>query len=87
MRGLLKGIIALLIILGVVKTFQDHDVMNEANYYYNQAKNGELVQNISNFDFNNYKDLNLENFKPSDFFLSKLYNYYNTIVVSSLGHK
>lgn len=69
MRGLLKGIIALLIILGVVKTFQDHDVMNEANYYYyNQAKNGELVQNISNFDFNNYKDLNLENFKPSDFF-------------------
>ena len=33
MRGLLKGII-LLIILGVVKTFQDHDVMNEANYYY-----------------------------------------------------
>lgn len=68
MRGLLKGIIALLIILGVVKTFQDHDVMNEANYYYNQAKNGELVQNISNFDFNNYKDLILENFKPSDFF-------------------
>ncbi|MBE7332583.1 MAG: hypothetical protein E6X68_05205 [Staphylococcus haemolyticus] len=68
MRGLLKGIIALLIILGVVKTFQYHDVMNEANYYYNQAKNGELVQNISNFDFNNYKDLNLENFKPSDFF-------------------
>ena len=68
MRGLLKGIIALLIILGVVKTFQDHDVMNEANYYYNQAKNGELVQNISNFDFNNYKDLNLEKFKPSDFF-------------------
>ncbi|MCE4964285.1 hypothetical protein [Staphylococcus haemolyticus] len=68
MRGLLKGIIALLIILGVVKTFQDHDVMNEANYYYSQAKNGELVQNISNFDFNNYKDLNLENFKPSDFF-------------------
>lgn len=78
MRGLLKGIIALLIILGVVKTFQDHDVMNEANYYYNQAKNGELVQNISNFDFNNYKDLNLENFKPSDFFLSKLYNHYNS---------
>ena len=68
MRGLLKGIIALIIILGVVKTFQDHDVMIEANYYYNQAKNGELVQNISNFDFNNYKDLNLENFKPSDFF-------------------
>ena len=29
MRGLLKGIIALLIILGIVKTFQDHDVMNK----------------------------------------------------------
>ena len=85
MRGLLKGIIALLIILGVVKTFQDHDVMNEANYYYNQAKNGELVQNISNFDFNNYKDLNLENFKPSDFFYVSYIII--TIVVSSLGHK
>ena len=36
MRGLLR-IIALLIILGVVKTFQDHDV-NETSYYYNQAK-------------------------------------------------
>ncbi|WP_394868301.1 hypothetical protein [Staphylococcus borealis] len=68
MRGIFKGIIALLIILGIVKTFQDHDVMNEANYYYNQAKNGELVQNISNLDFNNYKDLNLDHFKPSDFF-------------------
>ena len=65
MRGLLKGIIALLIILGVVKTFQDHDVMNEANYYYNQAKTVNLFKIY--FDFNNYKDLNLENFKPSDF--------------------
>ena len=44
MRGLLKGIIALLIILGVVKTFQDHDVMNEANYYYNQAKTVNLFK-------------------------------------------
>ena len=44
MRGLLKGIIALLIILGVIKTFQDHDVMNEANYYYNQAKTVNLFK-------------------------------------------
>ncbi|UDI77438.1 hypothetical protein HYI43_02320 [Staphylococcus taiwanensis] len=68
MRGIIKGIITLLIILGIVKTVQDHDIINEANNYYNQAKSGELVQTISNHEFNNFKDLNLEHFKPSDFF-------------------
>lgn len=68
MKKLLKGVITVLIILGIVKTFQDHDVLNEASYYYEQAKNGQIVQDISNFDFNNVKNLDLEHLKPSDFF-------------------
>ena len=37
MKGILKGIITILIILGLVKTVQDYDLMNEANQYYNEA--------------------------------------------------
>lgn len=68
MKTLLKGVISVLIILGIVKTFQDHDILNEVSYYYEQAKSGELVQDISNLDFNNFKNLDLENLNPSDFF-------------------
>lgn len=68
MKGILKGIITILIILGIVKTVQDHDLMNEANQYYNEAKSGELIQSITHLNFNNFKDLDLCHFKPSDFF-------------------
>ncbi|OJH02136.1 hypothetical protein BL313_01940 [Staphylococcus hominis] len=68
MKGILKGIITILIILGIVKTVQDHDLMNEANQYYNEAKSGELVRSITHSNFNNFKDLDLSHFKPSDFF-------------------
>ena len=54
-ENITKGVISVLIILGIVKTFQDHDILNEASYYYEQAKSGELVQDISNLDFNNFK--------------------------------
>ncbi len=68
MKGILKGIITILIILGLVKTVQDHDLMNEANQYYNEAKSGELIQSITHPNFNNFKDLDLSHFKPYDFF-------------------
>ena len=68
MKGILKGIITILIILGLVKTVQDHDLMNAANQYYNEAKSGELIQAITHPNFNNFKDLDLSHFKPSDFF-------------------
>ncbi|MGW9856369.1 uncharacterized protein YxeA [Staphylococcus hominis] len=68
MKGILKGIITILIILGLVKTVQDHDLINETNQYYNEAKNGELIQSITHPKFNNFKDLDLSHFKPSDFF-------------------
>ena len=42
--------------------------MNEANQYYNEAKSGELIQSITHPNFNNFKDLDLSHFKPSDFF-------------------
>ena len=38
MKFLIKGAIAVVIILGVVKTFEDHDVTAEATNYYNQVK-------------------------------------------------
>lgn len=68
MKGILKGIITILIILGLVKTVQDHDLMNEANQYYNEAKSSELIRSITYPNFNNFKDLDLSHFKPSDFF-------------------
>lgn len=66
MKLLFRGIILGLILLGAVKTFHDYDLVNEVSHYYDQAKNGQLIENISNV--NNFKNLDLSNFKPSDFF-------------------
>lgn len=68
MKRILKSAIAVLILLGVVKTFQTHDVINEADRYYQQAKDGQILENISNYDINQVKDINLKQFSPSDFF-------------------
>ena len=79
MKGILKGIITILIILGLVKTVQDHDLMNEANQYYNEAKSGELIQSITHPNFNNFKDLDLSHFKPSDLAIMNkrtMYSFY-----------
>ena len=51
MKTIIKGAIAVLLILGVVKTFQDHDIVAETTNYYQQFKEGEILQNIEmNFD-------------------------------------
>ncbi len=68
MKRILKSAIAVLILLGVVKTFQTHDVINEADRYYQQAKDGQILENISNYDINQVKDIDLKKFSPSDFF-------------------
>lgn len=68
MKRILKSAIAVLILLGVVKTFQTHDVINEADRYYQQAKDGRILENISNYDINQVKDIDLKQFSPSDFF-------------------
>lgn len=67
MKTLIKGAIAVLLILGVVKTFQDYNVPAEASNYYNQVKNGEVLQNVENINFDSLKNLNFEDFKPADF--------------------
>ena len=68
MKTIIKGAIAVLLILGVVKTFQDHDVQAEVVSYYNQAKNGELLQSIESVNFDSLKHLQLDDLIPSDFF-------------------
>ena len=44
MKTIIKGAIAILIILGAVKTFQEHDVAAETKHYYQQFKDGEILQ-------------------------------------------
>ncbi|MEB6242972.1 hypothetical protein MXL82_07345 [Staphylococcus gallinarum] len=68
MKTLIKGAIAILLILGVVKTFQDHDLTNEATNYYQQFRDGEVLQNIENINFDSLKNINFDNLSPSDFF-------------------
>lgn len=55
MKTIIKGVIAILLILGVVKTFQDHDIVAETTNYYQQFKEGEILQNIENVNFDSLK--------------------------------
>ena len=50
-----QRVIAILLILGVVKTFQDHDIVAETTNYYQQFKEGEILQNIENVNFDSLK--------------------------------
>ncbi|MEX2949033.1 hypothetical protein ABH521_009195 [Staphylococcus warneri] len=68
MKRIFKTVIAVLVLLGVVKTVQIHDVINEADQYYQQMKNGQLLENFSNYDINQLKDIDIKQFSPSDFF-------------------
>lgn len=64
----IKTVIAVLVLLGVIKTVQTHDVITEVDEYYQQVKSGQLLENISNYDINQVKDIDLKQFSPSDFF-------------------
>lgn len=68
MKRILKTVIAVLVLLSVIKTVQTHDVITEADEYYQQMKSGQLLENISNYDINQVKDIDLKQFSPSDFF-------------------
>ncbi|WP_432755975.1 hypothetical protein [Staphylococcus pseudoxylosus] len=68
MKFLFKGAIAIVLILGIVKTFEEHDVVSETTNYYNQVKSGEIVQTIENINFDGLKNLDFNDLKPSDFF-------------------
>lgn len=68
MKRILKTVIAVLVLLDVIKTVQTHDVITEVDEYYQQVKSGQLLENISNYDINQVKDIDLKQFSPSDFF-------------------
>lgn len=68
MKTIIKGAIAILIILGAVKTFQEHDAAAETKHYYQQFKDGEILQNIENVNFDSFKNISVDDFIPADFF-------------------
>ncbi|MBF7016195.1 hypothetical protein [Staphylococcus durrellii] len=68
MKTLLKVAIAVLLILGAIKTFQEHNVTEDANHYYNQVKNGEILQSVENINFKSLKNIDIKDLNPADFF-------------------
>lgn len=68
MRKILKGIILSLIIIGLIKTFNEYDVILYANHYFEQIKSGKIIEDIKIDHFNNYHNINFEDLNPSDFF-------------------
>lgn len=68
MKHILQGIIAVLIVLGIVKTFLDYDAGVTINRYYQQFKQGDVLPNIENVNSNNLKHFDLEDLRLSDFF-------------------
>lgn len=67
MRKILKGIILSLIIIGLIKTFNEYDVIHCANHYFEQIKSGKIIEDIKIDHFNNYHNINFEDLNPSDF--------------------
>ncbi|MEW4383333.1 hypothetical protein AB1I56_02910 [Staphylococcus epidermidis] len=68
MRKILKGIILSLIIIGLIKTFNEYDVILYANHYFEQIKSEKIIEDIKIDYFNNYHNINFEDLNPSDFF-------------------
>lgn len=74
MKTIIKGVIAILLILGVVKTFQDHDIVAETTNYYQQFKEGEILQNIENVNFDSLKiSMSMISFLQISFNIFKTY--------------
>ena len=65
MRKILKGIILSLIIIGLIKTFNEYDVIHCANHYFEQIKSGKIIEDIKIDHFNNYHNINFEDLNPS----------------------
>ena len=67
MKTILRAAIAILLILGIAKTFQEHDVASEASNYYAQLQNSHVLENVENLNFEGLKNINFDDIKPSDF--------------------
>ena len=62
MRILITGTVAILIILGLVKTIQDHEMTNDTSRQLSDNKDDDKVIHL-----NNFKNLHAKEFNPSDF--------------------
>ncbi|UMT80562.1 hypothetical protein ML437_12340 [Staphylococcus roterodami] len=63
MRILITGTVAILIILGLVKTIQDQEMANDSSHHLSDNKDEDKVIHL-----NNFKNLHAKEFNPSDFF-------------------
>lgn len=63
MRILITGTVAILIILGLVKTIQDYETTNDTSRQLSDNKDDDKVIHL-----NNFKNLHAKEFNPSDFF-------------------
>lgn len=81
MRKILKGIILSLIIIGLIKTFNEYDIIHCANHYFEQIKSGKIIEDIKIDHFNNYHNINFEDLNPSDFF-----NIYVMLIEKKIKH-
>lgn len=63
MRILITGTVAILIILGLVKTIQDQEMTNDSSRHLSDNKDEDKVIHL-----NNFKNLHAKKFNPSDFF-------------------
>ncbi|MCQ1523336.1 cell wall inhibition responsive protein CwrA [Staphylococcus aureus] len=63
MRILITGTVAILIILGLVKTIQDYEMTNDTSRQLSDNKDDDKVIHLKNF-----KNLHAKEFNPSDFF-------------------
>lgn len=61
----MKGIFIILIVLGVVKTFDDYQLNDQFNQYYHQLSDEDFTKHINNYSFEDLKNID---FNPSDFF-------------------
>ncbi|RKH36777.1 hypothetical protein D7Y23_39575 [Corallococcus sp. AB050B] len=63
MRILITGTVAILIILGLVKTIQDYEMTNDTSRQLSDNKDDDKV-----IQLNYFKNLHAKEFNPSDFF-------------------
>ncbi|BCD44737.1 hypothetical protein USA300LVJ_25170 [Staphylococcus aureus] len=71
MRILITGTVAILIILGLVKTIQDYEMTNDTSRQLSDNKDDDKVIHLNDdkvIHLNNFKNLHAKEFNPSDFF-------------------
>ncbi|MCE5038852.1 hypothetical protein [Staphylococcus auricularis] len=68
MKGILKGIFVVLIVLGIVKTFEDHDLTQHFSQMYDQFTQRNDVAEVKDLNPNLSKIKDPDELLPADFF-------------------